>query len=427
MQEPKYTGFDKDMGLDLLMNPRKKQGSDAISLGSRSSLDDVDDKMSIRSGSIKSISISPAIIDVGKHMGSQNSYDNDDVTDSNTGSSYESEQNVRRQERQRSRDVDSSDNGSQFESLGIGSIMHEQRSKRMSEDEIIVIKKELLYQFERLEKKGMKLPKKFTLASNLEEMKMEYERLKRDKEIDASVKLQRRVMMAAVSGIEWVNGKFDPIGAKLDGWSDSLYENIDDYDDIFEELHDKYKGKAKIAPELKMLMMLGGSAFMHHMTHSMFKSQLPGLDDILKQNPELAKNLAAATSQHMANQQQSAGNLFGSLGNMFSGFFGGSGGGSMNIQTPQPPMYPSHPSTMQHNGIKLGQPPKVNMKGPSNVEDLLKEFELNNIDNDRIEMMSAITESELADLADDSSSINGILMSAKKKGKKGSNKISIDI
>jgi hypothetical protein len=279
------------------------------------------------------------------------------------------------------------------------------------------MKKELLYQFERLEKKGMKLPKKFTLASNLEEMKMEYERLKRDKEVDSSVKLQRRMMMAAVSGIEWMNGKWDPVGAKLDGWSDSVYENIDDYDDIFEELHEKYKGKAKMAPELKLLMMLGGSAFMHHMTHSMFKSQLPGLDEILKQNPELAKNLAAATSQHMAQQQQSAGNLFGSIGNMFSGFFGGS-----TSSQPQPTMA-SQPIFTQN----VQQPTKVSMKGPTNVDDLLKEFENSvNIDNDRIEMMSVITESELAELADDSSSINGLLMSNRKKGRKGK-KITLDI
>jgi hypothetical protein len=254
-------------------------------------------------------------------------------------------------------------------------------------------------------------------------MKMEYERLKRDKEIDSSVKLQRRMMMAAVSGVEWLNGKFDPLGAKLDGWSDSIYENIDDYDDIFEELHEKYKGKAKMAPELKLMMMLGGSAFMHHMTHSMFKSQLPGLDEILKQNPELAKNLAAATSQHMAHQQQSAGNLFGSIGNMFSGFFGGGGGGGGGMMQP-PPQQQQQPIYAQHS-----PQPKVSMKGPSNVDDLLKEFESSaNIDNDRIEMMSAVTESELADLADDTSSINGILMGTtkKKNGKRG-NKITLDI
>lgn len=414
MQEPKFNGFEKDLGLDLLMNPRKKQGSDAVSISSKSSLNDAD-RLSVHSGSIKSISITPDVIDVGDHL-NQMGTDEDTETDV----SYESEESQMGQggfqRPTRERRDEPSDEDSQIESLGIGSIMHEQR-RRLSEEEIIIMKKELLYQFERLEKKGMKLPKKFTLASNLEEMKMEYERLKRDKEVDSSVKLQRRMMMAAVSGIEWMNGKWDPVRAKLDGWSDSVYENIDDYDDIFEELHEKYKGKAKMAPELKLLMMLGGSAFMHHMTHSMFKSQLPGLDEILKQNPELAKNLAAATSQHMAQQQQSAGNLFGSIGNMFSGFFGGS-----TSSQPQPTMA-SQPIFTQN----VQQPTKVSMKGPTNVDDLLKEFENSvNIDNDRIEMMSVITESELAELADDSSSINGLLMSNRKKGRKGK-KITLDI
>lgn len=425
MQEPKFNGFEKDLGLDLLMNPRKKQGSDAISVSSRSSLND--DKMSVRSGgSIKSVSIQPAVIDVGNHMNMMNDDGDDDDYETETDVSYESEVSAAPQQnfqRQRRTVEEQSEDGSAIESLGIGSIMQDNQQRRLSEEDIIIMKKELLYQFERLEKKGLKMPKKFTLASNLDEMKMEYERLKRDKEIDSSVKLQRRMMMAAVSGVEWLNGKFDPLGAKLDGWSDSIYENIDDYDDIFEELHEKYKGKAKMAPELKLMMMLGGSAFMHHMTHSMFKSQLPGLDEILKQNPELAKNLAAATSQHMAHQQQSAGNLFGSIGNMFSGFFGGGGGGGGGrmppMAAPQQPIYAQQMPPSQ---------PKVSMKGPSNVDDLLKEFESSaNIDNDRIEMMSAVTESELADLADDTSSINGILMGATKKKNKRGNKITLDI
>jgi hypothetical protein len=415
-QDPKFTGgFEKDLGLELLMNPRKKQGSDVISLGSRE-----DDKFSIHSGSIKSVPVRANVIDVGDHL--------DSADDGESSLSFESEQ-VRNPmggaARSRPRPPPSSftedDDGSQIESLGLESVAKAQDSyqqpRRLSEDEIIIMKKELIYQFERLEKKGMKLPRKFTLASSLEEMKMEYERLKRDKEVDSSVKLQRRIMMAVVSGVEYMNGQFDPVGAKLDGWSDSIYENIDEYDDIFEELHEKYKGKAKMAPEVKLLMMLGGSAFMHHMTHSMFKNQLPGLDEILKQNPDLAKNLAAATSQHISQQQSGAGNLFGSLGNMFSGIFGaGNNGGGMAPQNVSPPM------------AQRPQPfvpqPRVNMKGPSDVDDLLKELDATN-NNDRIEMMSAITESELAELADDSSSINGILMSATKK-KKGK-KITIDL
>ena len=454
----------RDMGLDLLMNPKKKGSSDASSVVSMQSsrgrhhrpprseisyLDD-SDKMSIKSGSVKSVKIKPNVINVADHMNFEPDRRGVEIfeTESESGSyteSYSTESNVKPR---KAVSISASEDGnSQIESIGIDSLMKEQQKyrKRLSDEDIIILKKELLYQFERLEKKGLKLPKKFTLASNLDEMKMEYERLKRDKEIDSSVKLQRRIMMACVSGVEWVNGKFDPLGAKLDGWSDSVYENIDDYDEIFEELYDKYKGKAKLAAEVKLLMMLGGSAFMHHMTHSMFKNQLPGLDEILKQNPELAKNLAAATSQHMASQQQSAGNLFGSIGNMFSGFFGagggpggaasglaglfggagtglGGGGAGMAANTSFPqPVNVNIP--MQRN-----QPVKVSMRGPSNVEDLLRDFETaSNMDNDRIEMMSAITESELQDLADDSSSINGILMNVnKKKGGKKS-KRTLDI
>ena len=34
---------------------------------------------------------------------------------------------------------------------------------------------------------------------------------------------------------------------------EKINENVDDYDEIFAELHDKYKSKAKMAPEIKLL------------------------------------------------------------------------------------------------------------------------------------------------------------------------------
>ena len=88
---------------------------------------------------------------------------------------------------------------------------------------------------------------------------------------------------------------------KLDGWSEQVNENIEEYNEVFEELHDKYKEKAKIAPELKLLFMMGGSAFMYHITNSMFKNSVPGMEDIMKQNPDLMKQFvnAAATIKWM--------------------------------------------------------------------------------------------------------------------------------
>ena len=80
-----------------------------------------------------------------------------------------------------------------------------------------------------------------------------------------------------------------------------FHEGIHDYDDIFEELHEKYKSKAKMAPELRLLLSLGGSAFMFHLTNTMFKSSLPGMEDVMRQNPDLMKQFAAATANTMSN------------------------------------------------------------------------------------------------------------------------------
>ena len=40
--------------------------------------------------------------------------------------------------------------------------------------------------------------------------------------------------------LEFLNNKFDPFDIKLDGWSESVNESINDYDEVFEELAEKY-------------------------------------------------------------------------------------------------------------------------------------------------------------------------------------------
>ena len=102
------------------------------------------------------------------------------------------------------------------------------------------------------------------MDSPLDEMKGEYETLKAEKEQQNSVKFQGKMLMAFVSGLEFLNNRFDPFDLKLDGWAESVNENLEEYDDVFGELHQKYGSKAKMAPELKLLFMLGGSAVMSH-------------------------------------------------------------------------------------------------------------------------------------------------------------------
>ena len=190
---------------------------------------------------------------------------------------------------------------------------------QLTKEELLREKFKYVKKLEDLEKKGIRLTKKYDMESSLSEMKGEYETHVEERERRNSVKFQGKMLMACITGIEFLNNKFDPFDLKLDGWSEQINENIDDYDEIFGELHEKYKSKAKMAPELKLLFQLGGSAIMLHMTNTMFKSAMPGMDDIMRQNPELMQQFTQAAVSSMS-QPQNRGNGGGGGGSGFGNF-----------------------------------------------------------------------------------------------------------
>jgi hypothetical protein len=213
---------------------------------------------------------------------------------------------------------------------------------KMSKEELLREKFKYLRKLEALEKKGVELSKKYNMESSLQEMMGEYETIMEEKTKQNSVKFQGNMLMACINGIEFLNGKFDPFDIKLDGWSEQVNENLGDYDDIFGELYEKYKSKASMAPELKLLFQLGGSAMMVHMTNTMFKSAMPGMDDILRQNPDLMRSFQNAAVNSMA--QSSPG---------FSGFMS-----NMMNPEPQVPQGRGPPPPMATQGPNAMPPPQ---------------------------------------------------------------------
>jgi organic radical activating enzyme len=105
------------------------------------------------------------------------------------------------------------------------------------------------------------------------------------------------------------------IYTSVDGWGEQVNENINDYDEIFGELHDKYQSKASLAPELKLLFQLGGSAMMVHMTNTLFKTSMPGMDDILRQNPDLMKSFQTAAVNTMGQNNPGFGGFMSNMMN----------------------------------------------------------------------------------------------------------------
>lgn len=196
-----------------------------------------------------------------------------------------------------------------FNDIPIAPEMHMPSSSKISATEMLKEKKKYLRKLEFFEKKGIQLTKKYDMDSNLEEMKCEAEMIEDEKIRQNSIKFQGNLLLTIVNGIEYMNNKFDPFDVNLDGWGEQIQENIEDYDDVFSELHEKWKNKATISPELRLLFQLGSSAVMVHMTNSIFKTALPGMDDILKQNPDLMRQFQNAAVNTMGNNNPGLANF----------------------------------------------------------------------------------------------------------------------
>ncbi len=354
------------------------------------------------------------------------------------------------------------DGYSKFNNIPINPDKPMSSEPKMSKEDLLREKFKYLRKLESLEKKGVELSKKYNMESPLAEMQGEYETIMEEKSKQNSVKFQGNMMMAVISGIEFLNNRFDPFDIKLDGWGDQINENINDYDDIFGELYEKYKSKASMAPELKLLFQLGGSAMMVHMTNTMFKSAMPGMDDILRQNPDLMRSFQTAAVNTMGQSSPGFGNFMNGIMNPEPSVGMGRG--------PPPPMQTQGPRAVpppqnrpgnndfsrsvdmnlkmtrpsfENDGINIkenyGQEPsmktvrkpatntRAEMKGPSDINDILSGLKTKtiNIQEPSLPEDSTISISDLKDLQNDGNMPKK--SRRRQKSDKNMNTISLDI
>jgi hypothetical protein len=332
-----------------------------------------------------------------------------------------------------------------------------QQKPELTKEEELKEKFKYLRKLDDLEKKGVSLSKRYNMDSDLNEMIGEYETIIAEKEKSNAIKFQGKMMMACITGLEFLNTKFDPFDIKLEGWGEQINENIDDYDEIFAELHEKYKSKAKMSPELKLLFQLGGSAMMVHMSNTLFKSSMPGMDDIMRQNPELMRQFTQAAVNTMGQSKPGFGGFMNGLfnnGNASNIGFGASMPPNVNSGPPPPPVETKLPDRSQRmpnivnrpdinaaRGSMLGNNEgnpydeerikRPEMKGPStvpqsnqNIASLLSGLKTKQIDVNETKNNEASTIS-VEDLKDLMS--GKIPTKSKRKQKSDKNIVSLDI
>lgn len=224
------------------------------------------------------------------------------------------------------RNDDSSDDDSDDDDSDDSTSYNPEESVRMTQDEIIKEKQSLLIKLARLERRGYCPSKKYTMHDSYKEIKSVTDSLEYEKDRDDAVKMQRKGLMTVVSILEYLNTSYNPFDLHLDGWTESVFENLDDYDDIFEELYEKYQMTVTVSPEVKLIGMVGGSALMFHFTKALFSksNDVPNFNDVMNNNPELKRQYVEAASRQYGNNRRSGG---GGGGGSAGGGGGGSGGG----------------------------------------------------------------------------------------------------
>ena len=218
------------------------------------------------------------------------------------------------------------------------------------------------------EKGTIKHSSHFNMDSAYEEVEDEYESAQEDKRKKDSVKLQGWWFMTAINSIEYANTAFNPFDLNLDGWGEQVSEDIESYEEIFSELHEKYKG-GKLSPELSLLLRLGFSAAVVNITNKALSTATPGFNDVIRQSPELMKMFTSATVQSMSNQSPGFGfasNLMNPDDDTINTTFGSpppptetrpQGGGRPSM------VYTDHPGSRPDLAASRGQTPMFREQG----------------------------------------------------------------
>jgi len=250
---------------------------------------------------------------------------------------------------------------------------------RMSDEHSQRKKYEILRKFDRLAKMGVPLRKRFTMDSTLEEMEMELEFIRKEKDMDRTVQQFSEWFVTGMGGLEWSSknvGMVKAFGLQLDGLSEAAQMKVGDMEEDFEELYDLYGDKLRMHPLVRIPIRTCMMVYMVHLTNQMVqKSPIPNIDQILKTNPDIARQLATAAMQSQAQSQtqqrqpnmsmSGGGNPLDGLANFMS-----------SMVPPQPQQRPQtikSPVKISRPNIQQSQPQQMKPPSlPADISDLLK-------------------------------------------------------
>ena len=247
---------------------------------------------------------------------------------------------------------------------------------QLTSQEIRIKKIELLRKLSEIKTKGFSLTKEYDFNSSIDEMEYEYALLKSFVDKRNSVKVFKSGLLQTVSIIEFLNDKYDPFDFHLQGWGEHMSVEVDSYDDVLEELYEKYKGSGKkMPPEVKLLLLLTASAGAFHFAKT--QTSIPGLEQTLSRNPELVSKLFTQKkqqSQFMSAQELNIQKQRDILEQRQREFKQNQQNNKsfMSAPTiPEPRQTILEPQASNESSNKINQSKSIEIKAPPNVQEIL--------------------------------------------------------
>ena len=288
-------------------------------------------------------------------------------------------------------DVGSMRTSEGLENLNAEPFIQATAPRRMNEESLMKEKYEMLRKFERLQKLGVPMRKRFTLDSQIEEMKLELDFMRREKAADQTIKQFCDWYITAMSAMEWGStniAMMKAFGLNLSGLSESAQMNVGDLEEDFEELYDLYGDKLKMHPLVRIPIRTCMMVYMVHLTNQMArKAPIPNIDEVLRTNPEIARQLATAAMQQQTQNMKAAPSSVGPTqqsNNPLAGL-----ASFMSGMVPPPPVetkklppaiktairMPKAPQFAPQTSAAPPPPPPIQQREmtiPTNIDDLLK-------------------------------------------------------
>lgn len=163
---------------------------------------------------------------------------------------------------------------------------------------------ELLFKLDCLQKQGVELPKKFNHTSSIDEMRSVYERFHRSQQMESGLQISRKLLIGFTGLIEWSNHRWDPMGAKLDGWSTNIMANVEEFDHALLRIWERYgSAMGDINPILELVFALAMSGVMYHFTQKRIDEEIRR-EEVDRDNPEFQAEVQRAAAEMFRARQE---------------------------------------------------------------------------------------------------------------------------